>query len=253
MATLTAAIEDFGATPFLRSVMSDMFLFEKHAVASVRVESVAYTNALVALAAKLAVVDGGVNKAEYAAYSAIVLPTESFDAMRLRSLFTKHIGDAANALQYARQLASMTMNDAALREALLQKLLRLATCDAALNAAEMELLRAVADIFDISRERFKALVGQFQVPQRSPYEILGVAPETTAAETRVRYLSLVQKLHPDRYQAAGASSDTMAMLSDQLAELNAAYDTIKRNHAKKAAGAVARWWSVRNTKGAKAS
>jgi DnaJ like chaperone protein len=48
------------------------------------------------------------------------------------------------------------------------------------------------------------------------------------AEVRNRYMAQVRLLHPDRYQAAGASEDTIAMLSDKLATINAAYESIMR-------------------------
>jgi len=231
----------------------DLSASREQAETQSRLESVAYVHAQVALAAKLAAVDGTVNKAELAAYQEILPATAEFDTLRLRSLFMKHIADHASALQYARQIGAMLRTQPDAKIALLQKLFTLATSDAALNAAEMELLRAVADIFGLSRAQFKVIVNQHCVPQQSPYAVLGVTPEATAEETRARYLTLVQKLHPDRYQSAGASDDTMAMLSDQLAALNAAYADIKRGQPKKSAatGALSRWWSVRNTKGAK--
>lgn len=249
MTTVSTVTSKIFAMPFFTGAV-EMDVHSANSAANARLQEVAFQHAWVALAAKLAAVDGAVNSAEYAAYGTIITPSPEFDALRLRSLFTKHVADKASALQYARSIASLTRGNQARRESLLQQLLMLATSDAALNAAEMELLRAVAQLFDISRDAFKAIVARHLVPQRSPYEVMGIASDATPEQTRARYLALVQKLHPDRYQATGASEETMAMLSDQLAALNAAYATIKRHQSKHAAP-LARWW--KNTKGAKAS
>jgi DnaJ like chaperone protein len=172
----------------------------------------------------------------------------------LRSLFVKRVTDTSPALQYAREIARMTVGQTALHQDLLTRLLRIATADAALNAAELELLRAIADALGVAKETFRALVTQVMAPLgASPYTILGINAGVTDAELRTHYMSQVQKLHPDRYQAAGASAETVAMLSDQLAAVNAAYQTVQKLRAKKSPllshGA---WWGRRNTKGVKA-
>lgn len=220
-----------------------------------RVDSQLYTHALVALAAKLAAVDGVPVKAEYMAFHALFVDGDGADALHHRSLFMKRVADASPALQYARQIASACRDRSQLRD-ILSRLLQIAVADAPLNAAELELLRAVADIFAMDREMFRALVAGVIAPiTGSPYAVIGVKPDVTDSVLRARYLARVQMLHPDRYQAAGASAETVAMLSEQVAAVNAAYSEIRAQRAKKRGlgDGLSSWWSRRNTKGAEAA
>ena len=201
-------------------------------------------------AAKLAAVDGTPNKSEYAAFHALFDEGDAAQVSKNRSLFIQRITDNSSALQYARQLASMSDGNAALHIDLLGRLIRIATADASINAAELELLRAVADIFGISRDAFRDIMSRAMVrTHASPYDVLGISARSSDSEIRDHYMAQVQKLHPDRYHAAGASSETIAMLSDQLAAVNAAYKAVQTMRAKKSPRE--NWFSRLNTKGAR--
>ena len=110
----------------------------------------------------------------------------------------------------------------------------------------------MSDALHISKESFRAIIGQTVTPvSSSPYEVLGISARVSDDALRVHYMARVQKLHPDRYQAAGASSETIAMLSDQLAAVNAAYQQVQKQRAKKSQRpTTSGWWARRNTKGA---
>jgi DnaJ like chaperone protein len=247
MSSFASLVNPFFATQ--RSVPVNAAVVASHS----HLESVAFNHALVALAAKLAGVDGAPNKAEYAAFHALFDDGDAQEISKNRSLFIQRITDNSSALQYARQIAGMSTGNGALHRDLLQRLMRVATADAMLNAAELELLRAVADIFGIARETFRDMVSQTMVKaSASPYTMLGVSPRVTDAELREQYMAQVQKLHPDRYQGVGASAETIAMLSDQLATINAAYKTITSQRAKKSQRTdhSTGWFSRLNAKGA---
>ena len=247
MATLAAHRQTFLSLPFFKG------LFEEKRAAAPAVlpyESAAFTHALGALAAKLTVVDGAATQAEYRAFDALFLDARRADAPVLNRHYMAHLTDRSSALQFARQITRMTGNDVALRRELLARLLRLACADAVLNAAEMEWLRAVADVFGIARDDFRQLLAAHVVPTSSPYDVLGIAASASDEALRARYMSQVQMLHPDRYLAAGASPETVAMLSDQLAALNAAYQQVRAQRTKKHASMFG---GRRNMKSAKAA
>ncbi len=214
------------------------------------VAAASFEHALVALSAKLASVDGTPNTSEYAAFHALFVGKDVARANLLRSLFIKRVTDTSSALQYAREIAAVTHGDSATRAQIFDRLLSIATADAAINAAEIELLRAVADIFGMTRETFRARIATTLVPVgASPYDVLGVSPRVSDQELRDHYMARVQMLHPDRYHAAGASAETIAMLSDQLAAVNAAYRAAQTMRAKKAQRVANRWWNRTDTKG----
>ena len=233
--------------------MPQMAVSAKQRAATLAVETATFTHALVALAAKLAAVDGTPTKSEYAAFEALFVGDE--DKTQLRTLFIKRVTDTSPALQYARQIATMTVGQTTLHHDLLNRLIQVATADGALNAAEMELLRAVAAIFAIDRDTFREAVAQTMVPAgASAYEVLGIAARASDEQIREHYMARVQMLHPDRYHAAGASAETITMLSDQLAAVNAAYSDIQNLRGKKSPRtAGSGWWGRMNAKGAKVS
>jgi DnaJ like chaperone protein len=245
MATLATFETSFDALPFLKGIFK-----EKQSVKAKKAllthESAAFNHALVALAAKLAAVDGTANQAEFHAFIALFCGNDVAEAARRRTLFVKHLYDRSTILQYARQIAAATKGDSALHRELLQRLLQVASADAMLNAAEIELLRAVSDVLGLERETFRELVGRHLVPATSPYAVLGVSAHATDDEIRTRYMAKVQQLHPDRYQAAGASDETVSLLSDQLAALNSAYQMVRTRRAAKT------MFGRKTTKGAKA-
>ncbi|MFM9890846.1 MAG: DnaJ family molecular chaperone [Rickettsiales bacterium] len=246
--TVTDSMSSFAAfvSPFFGPVPEKPVRVTRAAVNG-RLESAAFTHALVALAAKLAAVDGTPNKAEYAAFYALFVEGEGAEAALRRSTFIRMVNDHSSALQYARQIATMTVGQTDLHRDLLDRLVKIATADAALNAAEIELLRAISDCFAIGRDDLRGRLNQTMTQAgASPYTVLGISPKATDAQLREHYLARVQKLHPDRYHAAGATADTIAMLSDQLAAVNAAYRAVQQLRAKKFASPLGQWWGRKN-------
>ena len=219
---------------------------------AMRAEDAAFSHALVALAAKLVVVDGAPNMAEYAAFAELFVGADAVDAAKLKTLFLKHISDGSSAIQYARQVQVATASQPKLHRELLERLVKLALADGMLNAAECEWLRAIAAVFHIAGDDFRAVLATHMVPATSPYEVLGMDVSASDEELRAHYMVLVQRLHPDRYQAAGATEATIALLSDQLASVNAAYEAIRAKRAKRITRGFSSAGLRKNHKSAKA-
>lgn len=246
MATFAAIRHPLALLPLLRwkkepkqSVASRPFFFTR--------STTALTQASIALAAKLVVVDGAMKQSEYQAFRALFTEGGDESASACRQ-FVKHLHDRWTALPFARRIGAMKITKTVRRD-LVERLLQLAMADGALNAAEMEMLRSIADAVGLPREDFRALINTHLLPAKSPYEVLGVTSNIDDETLRARYMAQAQVLHPDRYQAAGASPETVSMLSDQLAALNNAYQEIRAQRAKKSAALFGR----RNAKSAKAA
>ena len=60
----------------------------------------------------------------------------------------------------------------------------------------------------------------------SPYTILGVHPDISDAELKLRHRALVREHHPDRLAATGVPPELRCAANRRLAAINAAYDEI---------------------------
>lgn len=214
------------------------------------VESLAFTHALVALAAQLSAVDGTPSKVEYLAFQSLFVAEGEADETKLRNLFVKHVGQGGSTVQYARQITAITSGQLGLRQEIFVRFVRIATADGMLNAAEMEWLRVVGTAFDLDAETIRQSIAQCFTAGSSPYAVLGVSAQVDDAALRQAYMARVQALHPDKFQAAGASAETVALLSQQLASVNAAYEAACKARQKKSALPAKLW--ARRDKSAKA-
>lgn len=198
---------------------------------------VAFTYAVIALAAKLSAVDGEATRAEYLAFRAL-FPTDVAEDHKIRTLFAKAMHDGSPVEQYARQIAKLYPYRRALHTEVLDRLLKVASSDVELNTKELELLAKTAKIFGFTRAEWHELVRKFTVPQMSdPYQVLGISRQASLNEVKREYMRLVRAYHPDRHQAQKASADVVEIMSAKLAAVNAAYELVSREMQRNAKGA----------------
>lgn len=190
----------------------------------------AFTMALIALSAKMAVADGVVSAREVRAFrNTVEIPPEAEN--KVARLFELAQQDVAGYDAYARKIARLFADSPATLEHVLDGLFHIATADRLVHEAEFEYLRAVSDIFGFDPARFEQIAAQHVVtPQgnRDPYAVLGLAPEASNEELKRTYRRLVAEHHPDRMMAKGVPQELMALASHKLAAINAAYEEITR-------------------------
>lgn len=188
---------------------------------------VAFTIGVIALAAKMAKADGVVSRLEVDAFQKAfhVDPAELPNVARVFNLAKR---DAAGFEVYARQIAGLFEPAAPVLEELLGSLIFVARGDGELGPAELDFLRAVAEIFGFDRVGFARIRAAHLAGQDcDPYDVLGVVCGAPDPEVRRAYLDLVRTHHPDRLIAEGMPAEFADIANARMAAINAAYDRIR--------------------------
>ena len=63
---------------------------------------------------------------------------------------------------------------------------------------------------------------------QSPYDVLGVSPNASDEEVKHAYREKVKHLHPDALRSKGLPDEVIATVTDQMARINAAWESVKR-------------------------
>jgi DnaJ like chaperone protein len=188
-------------------------------------ETVAFSAAVIALAAKMAKADGVAVHVECQTFERFFEPAPH-EVARIRSLYELASQDTAGFEVYAESIARMLRNEPELKVSVLECLLMIACADGILHPAEEAFLRTVGKAFGISCDEFKRIRAPFVRDLNDPYDVLGLKPTASHQEIRARYIELVQRFHPDRLTARGAQAALIKAATVKLAAINAAYEAI---------------------------
>jgi DnaJ like chaperone protein len=187
----------------------------------------AFTLALIALSAKMAVADGAVTASEVRAFYRTVDVPPAIET-NVERLFDLARHDVAGFETYARKVRRIFADSPDTLEHVLDGLFYIATADSLIHEAEFEYLRQVSDIFGFDEARFEQIAAQHVVrPNGSdPYLVLGLSPEADRGEVRRVYRRLVAEHHPDRLIAKGVPEELIEVATARMAAINAAYRQI---------------------------
>lgn len=193
---------------------------------------VAFSVAMIALSAKMAKADGVVSESEVAAFQEIFdIPAD--EGENVSHLYNLAKQDVAGFESYAFQLADLCGSgdvDCPMLRDIIDGLLHIAKADDLLHDAELEFLRRVAEIFQISDNEFdRILARHVDDGAADPYRILGLEPSMSHADARKHYLSLVREHHPDALSARGLPLEFIQIANQRLAAINAAWEKIEKN------------------------
>jgi len=191
-------------------------------------KQMAFTAAVIALAAKMAKADGRVTRSEVNAFKeAFRIPPE--EAANVGRVFDRARASPAGYEAYAEQVARLFRDSPPVLEDLLGALFYIARADGVAHPAEMDYLERVAKVFGFSKSRFEHLKAQFLgTPAEDPYSILGVSPGISDADLKAAYRRLIKEHHPDGLIAKGLPPEFVEIANAKLAAINAAYDTIAK-------------------------
>lgn len=194
-------------------------------------KSIAFTIAVIALGAKMAKADGRVERAEVAAFRRIFsIPRgEEKNAARVFDLARQ---DVAGFDAWARRIARMFPPGDPVLDNLIEGLVIVATADAALDAAELEMLEEIARIFAIPPARLATIIALHDPEQgQPPHVVLGVTPGAPLDEARARWRTLIRENHPDRAIAAGLPREAVRLAETRTRAINEAWQRFRRFHA----------------------
>ncbi|MEK9672826.1 MAG: TerB family tellurite resistance protein [Rhodospirillaceae bacterium] len=190
---------------------------------------VAFTQAVIVLAAKMAKSDGVVSKDEILAFREVFhVPPE--DEAVVGKLFNEARKDATGYEPYAEQIAMMFAREQAVLEELLAALFHIAKADGNVHPAELDFLRRTAIIFGFTPAGFERLKETYleKEDDQDLYKVLGVAKSASNDEIKKAYRKLIRENHPDKLMADGMPQEFIDLANEKMALINAAYDQIEK-------------------------
>jgi DnaJ like chaperone protein len=188
---------------------------------------------VVVLSAKLAKVDGPVNRTEIDAFRRYfrIPPSSLRDIGRL---FDQARDSSEGFAGYADQLGVAFGDTRGVLEDVLAALTAIASADGPINPKEQAFLRRVHDGFGLDRMAWdRASTGRSRAASTSdepdPYAVLGLQASATDDEIRTAWKRLMRENHPDSLASRGVPAEFIARATDKVARINAAWDRIKRD------------------------
>ncbi|HWA19093.1 MAG TPA: DnaJ family molecular chaperone, partial [Devosia sp.] len=187
----------------------------------------AFTLALIALSAKMAVADGVVTASEWRAFQRTVEIPPGIE-QQVDRLFKLAQQDVAGYEAYARKIGRFFAGTPDTLEHVLDGLFYIASADGMIHEAELDYLKHVSDIFGFDEARFEQLASQhvFLDANIDPYTVLGLVPGADRDEVRRVYRQLVAEHHPDRLIAKGVPEELIDVATARMQAINQAYSKI---------------------------
>jgi DnaJ like chaperone protein len=193
-------------------------------------DTVAFSIAFIALAAKLAKADGTVTRDEVTIFRRIfdIPPEEEANAARVFNLCRQ---ETTGFEVYARQLSNVLKgapNGDMHREDVLDGLFHIAVADGLYHEGEDAFLRRVTEVFGLPEKVYLRLRARHVAEFRDPYSILGVGVDVTPDELRAVRRRYVHANHPDLLISKGLPREMIELANARLASFNDAYDEVER-------------------------
>lgn len=191
-----------------------------------RFREMAFTFAVIALAARLMQLGGGVGDERFAAFREI-FPLPSGDEDKTRELFRSAAAEDVDADIYVQQICGLfpPAEHRRLLKDMVLRLIAVARIDGELNDAKRQFLLRISTAFGLRSRAVARLLSTKPAPT-NPYALLNAKRNWSDRQIRNAYLHLIRDSHPDRVQARGGSKASVEAASRHMATLNAAYSLI---------------------------
>lgn len=186
---------------------------------------VAFTIAVVALAAKMSKADGVSLPVEAQAFERQFSVPDS-ERAHVRRLYQLASQDVAGYEAYAAQVGRLLEDQPDLKVSVMECLFHVASADGVLHPEEDRYLGHVAEILGLSQQEYRCVRRGFVIDADSPYEVLNVSPVASDKDIKARYRDLVKSHHPDALVAKGVPPEFLAGAERRLAAITSAYEEI---------------------------
>ena len=189
---------------------------------------------VIVLSAKLAKADGPVKRQEIDAFKAMFrIPPDNL--REVGQMFDKARQDSQGWEPFAERLGEAFSDNRAMLEEVLAALFYIARSDGPVTRGELPVLQGIHLRFGLDAaawERAKGGQSHSQVQQQQKvddaYSILGITPAATDEQVRLAWRKLMRENHPDSLAARGVTPEFVKRATRKVAEINAAWDRIKR-------------------------
>ena len=203
-----------------------------------------YILCLLAMLAKLAKIDGRVDKSE-TQFLDSVLDEFGYEGENKKTLQQfcneqkKQVNDIFEFAESATQAAiAVSPEDEGLelRIAAYRHLFLMALADDELDDNEIALLRALPEHLGLKDEVFDVVAQELlgaddasadDAVLSDAYSTLGVSPDASDAEVRRAYMKKIAAFHPDKIQSKDLDPEWLELANEKSAKINAAYEAIK--------------------------
>lgn len=194
-----------------------------------------FATSVIALAAKIAKVDGNISKSEVLAFKKIFeFPKE--DEKAISKLFNSAKENIDDYKEIAQQIFEVFIYDKGLLLELLNSLFSIAYADGELHSKEESMLLEISKIFNFSKDEFDSILNihdskNFKESHSidKSYKILGVTKNISIEQISTKYKELVREYHPDRLQGMGLPKEFIELANQKLTAINTAYNEIKND------------------------
>ena len=186
-----------------------------------------FAAAVTALGAKLAKADGAADENEFAAFSE-VFRADARAHRDVRRLYGLARQTTRGFESYARQIGRRYRRCPAVLATVIEGLFHIAKSDGAVTHEELAFIARVGELFrlpPLTLRRIRA--EQIGAPADDPYVLLGVSPDAPDEEVSSSWKRLLRQTHPDKL-GGEAPGEALALAETRSAQLNAAYDLIRR-------------------------
>lgn len=190
---------------------------------------------VIVLSAKLAKADGPVRREEIDAFKRMFrIPPQNL--REVGQMFDKAREDAEGWEPFAEKLGEAFADNRAMLEDVLAALFFIARADGPITRGELPVLQGIHLRFGLDAAAWERAKGGGQAGSRvqqerqadDAYAVLGLTPAASNEEVRLAWRKLMRENHPDSLAARGVPQDFVERATRKVAEINAAWDRIKR-------------------------